>query len=528
VTGTGVDVTIGGEPYWGTGSYSITEDSTPVDPADSTGGYGQLTLAIKDKPGVKLLGGAPLEFADGVQGKTSGIVRGQSGNGLTAQITADSRLALAAVKRKAGPFVGTLGNALRYYLSLCGITSGIVIHQDLESVPVKLPGWEAVVYDQLKKLGTARSFEFTLASSNIVFRPPRGRVAINYRDASVNWAIDESNLAQTVEGYSYNTSSGTKLAYPSGGWNEDVTVYTVEAGQTVELDLPIDASLSSVEQPVCLAFVDRTESSMSVYSVTGNDDLPVQPAQWAAGGGSLTVAIGEDSRSLKVTIKGSSETQYAPYRIAVSAGPSNYYSSLRIRGTGVFFSKTLLSLYGSLDTDRATTEVGHTIDNEFFENEDQLYHAMLRSSARYGSPRQTISVRSKGINRSGETGSYVYPTIGDLKALHPGATIGDLKATPGLDGTIAEWNATLLATVANDFQNQAFGNVGGARVLHEDSWYRIRTASLAQGSIGYSAERDNTVGDVYRTGETIAQWNARWAGKTIKDVNIAPLRGLPV
>ena len=518
----GVDITIGGKPYWSASTYSITEDSTALDPSDSIGGYGQLSLTLRDSPELKAISGKEVLFTDGAQGQTSGIARGSSSNGLSAQITADSRLALTTVIRTAAPFAGTLGEALRYYLSLCGVTTNIVIHEDIENVPVVVPGWKAVVYDQLKKFAAARGFEFTLASRNIVFRPPRGRVAINHRDASVTWTVADSDRAQTVEGYFYSSVYGTDIAYPSGGWNEDVDIYTVDAGETVEIDLEISASLSSVEQPTCVKFVDRHHASTSVYSVTGGgDNLPIEPEQWLDGGGSLTVAIGEDTRSLKITIRGAVETEYAPYRIAVSAGASSDYSSLRIRGTGVFMDEQLVSLPATTDTDQAPEEIGATVENEFFETSDQLHHALLRSAARYGGPRRTISVQSKGINRRGETGSYVYPTIGDLKALYPGATIGDLKAELG--PTIADWNATLFATVQDDFENQAFGNVAGARVRHEDSWYRIRSATIAPGGVGYSAEQDNTIGDVFRTGETIGEWNARWAGKTIGDVNAAPL-----
>lgn len=526
MSGTGVDVTIGGLPVWNTGAYSITEDSTPTAPDDSSGGYGQIQLPIRDKAGVKSLSGKALTLEDGSQGKTSGIVRGLSGDGLTAQITADSRLGLTAVKRQAQPFVGLLGNAIRYYLGLCGVTSGIVVDSSLESVTVKLPGWNAVVYDQLKKLATARKFEVSLTSSNIVFRPLRTRTAENYRDAKSSWALDESNLAQSVEGYFYDYVSGTQLAYPPGGWNEDVTVYTLNAGETTVLNLDIDASLSSVEQPTCVYLVDRTEAHRSVYAVAGNDGEPIQPAQWLAGGGSVKVEIGDDTKSIKVTITASSETQYAPYRIAVSAGTSDYYSSLRIRGTGVFFNKQKMTLPACLDTDRAPQEIGATVDNEFFETRDQLYHALLRSAARYSSARHTISVQSKSINRSGESGSYVYPTIGELKSLYPGATIGSIRLQPGLGGTIGQWNETLRDLVDGDFVNQAFGNVAGARVVSDDCVLRIRSSTLAPGSLTYTAERDITIKDVFRSGETIGQWNARWAGKTIRDVKLAPLSGL--
>lgn len=520
MTGTGIDVTIDGAPFWSSGAYSIVEDSTPVAPDDASGGYGQITTTIKDEARVRALSGKRLDLSDGQQGETTGTIRGLGGNGIAATLTADSRLALTAVTRQAQPFVGTLGNAIRYYLGLCGITTGVAIDSSLEAIGVRLLGWNGVVYDQLKRLGPVHRFEMSLVSNNIVFRPVRGRIAENYRNGLVSWTQDETNLAQRVEGYSYTTRSGTELAYPVGGWNEDVTVYTVDAGQTLEIDIPVDASLSTVDQPQCVAFVDRLHTATSIYSVSGKDGIAIQPAQWIAGGGSLKVEIGEDTRSLKVTIVASVETQYAPYRIGVSSGPSDYYSSLRIRGAGVFFEKKLMSLPACLDADRAPQEIGATIDNEFFENEEQLFHALMWSAARFSSARPSIDVSSKGINRRGDSGSARYPTIGDVEARFGAATIGTRYSQLG--PTIADWNATLYALVQDSFENQAFGNVGGARVLDNNCWYRIRTATLAPNQITYKAEWDNTIGDVTKAGETIGQWNARWAGKTIGDYNVAP------
>jgi hypothetical protein len=522
VTGTGVDVAVDGKPYWSNGGYSIVEDSTPIDPSDNTGGYGQISTTLYDKDATRAILGKRLDIIDGSQGETTGIVRGLSGNGLSLSVTADSRLALTAVTRQAQPFVGTLGSALRYYLGLCGITAGIVIHDALESIPVKLLGWNAVVYDQFKRLGPVHGFEMSLVSNNIVFRPVRGRVAVNYRDtAPPVWTLDESNLAQSVEGYSYGSRAATDLAYPPGGWTQDVTVYTIDAGQTVELDLPVDASLSAVTQPTCVSFVDRNHRATSVYSVAGNDGIAIQPAQWAAGGGSVKVAIGEDTRSLIVTIKASTDTRYAPYRIAVSAGTSDWYSSLRIRGTGVFITKKKMTLPASLDPDRAPQLVGVTVDNEFFETEESLFHALLWSAARYSSASQKISVTAKGINRRGDSGSARYPTIGDVETKFGAANIGTRFTQLG--PTIGDWNTVLYALVRDDFDNQAFGNVNGARVLDKKCWYRIRTATLSPGSINYQAEWDNTIGDATKSGETIGEWNARWAGKTIGDVNMSPV-----
>src|SRR5690606_30623862 len=145
------DAWVDGAPIWNSGIYQSVEDSSPIDPADETGGYGQITLPIRDHSGVKRMGGKTLLLKDGAMGQTVGVIRGRSGDGLTANLVADSRLSQLAVTRQAAPFHGFLDDALLYYLSLCGITSGIVIDDSFETVEVALPGWEANVFDQISK-----------------------------------------------------------------------------------------------------------------------------------------------------------------------------------------------------------------------------------------------------------------------------------------------------------------------------------------------------------------------------------------
>lgn len=507
-------------------SYSAVEDSTPIDPSDTTGGYGQVTVQLDDRPEALTWGGRSLELRDGSEGVTVGTIRGRSGNGAAATIVADSRIAQLAVRRTAAPFNGTLGQALRYYLELCNVTGGIVVNSKLESIPVVLPGWRDFVYDQIKRLGTVYGFETSLVSANIVFRPVRTWTTIDYRDSEVSWTQDESNLAQFVRGYFYNnTWRENALAYPPGGWNNKVTVYSVDAGGTTEAELEINASLVSVQQPECVSSVDASYSASSVYTVSGNDGLPIPPAQWIAGGGSVSVEIGEDTKTLKLTIIGARDTEYAPYSIAMASGTSNEYSSLRVVGTGVFSDRQMLELPANTNVDLAPNEVGATVEIEAFATRDDLYHALLRTASRYATPRQTINVTTRGINRVGDSGSAAYPTIATVKKLYPGATIAELAALLG--PKISDWNNSLYAAVRSEFVNQAFGNIAGSRRLYRDSWYRVRSATKDATKTVYQAERDNVISDVFYGGETIAQWNARWAGRRIADVNAAPLAGAP-
>lgn len=511
----------------------------PVDPGDSTGGVGQFSFTIPQDAKSKQLRNKPVDLEDGSQGTTKGIARGLGGDGTNVSVTADSRLAALGVERKAKPFTGTLEGAFRYYLGLCGIKSGILIDTSIANIPVSLIGWSGDVWLQMKKLAVAYHAEISLVSDNVVLRPIRGRIAENYRDARVSWDVDSSSIAQSVEILYYNPEQKSlALAYPLGGWTDDVQVYQIDEGQTLAaIDIPLTpddgeeglgVSLTSVEQPVCVDTVLRTYSSSSVYSVSRDDGYPVKAAEWISGGGKITVAIGADTKSLVVTIKAAVGVDGGPFVIAMSAGPSDMYSSLRIVGTGVFFEKKKLTLDTAHNADEAPQEVGVTVDNEYIDSLDKAYDLGLWTSARWSGPMQTITVNTSGINRKGDTGSYRYPTFAEFNALYAGLTVGDFDAI-WAGKTFEDFNDAMRAMVADDFANQAFGNVAGARVLDDDQWYRIRTATITPTGVSYTAEIDTTFDDFNEVwaGKTIDDFNKEWAGKTFADFATAPLRRTP-
>lgn len=513
------------DPIWNVGEYSVVEDATPLDPSDASGGFGQINLTIPEGAETRGLMGQPLVLTDGALGETTGTIRNIGGDGHSARIVANSRLANLAVERTIQPFVGTLTGCLEYHLSLCGITTGIVIDPAFDAITVQVPGGRENVHDRIRTMGSAYGFEVSLVSNNVVVRQVRQRTAINYRNASVAWEMSQDHFAQTVSGYYYNTYSGDHIAYPLHGDETEAAnldVFQVDADEEKIYEIQLDASLSSFEQPVASTGQDYLSDTLSRYAISTMEGDTILPYTWQKYGGLLEVTLSEDTRSLSVRVRGARIPSLAPFRIAYRDSTGAFRSAIRIRGTGVFWIKEKLTLTIHDDPDLAPDEVGADVDVQFMETKDQLYHRLLYTAQRYGTDLQTISVTTGGINRLGESGSARYATIGDVAAAYPGAaTIADLHAVLG--PTIGDWNETMLALVSQDFTNQAFGNVAGARVRHGHSYYRIKSATITANKITYSAERDNTIGDVYHYGETIAQWNARWAGKTIRDVNIAPL-----
>lgn len=527
----GIKLMIDGLLRWGghkltVSTYTYTEDSTSIDITDSYGGSPQLSVGVISVPNDKRWRNRRIELTDGSRGRASAIARTPGGNGIVTTIQADGRTALMNAERQAQNFVGTLDGAFRYYFGLVGLTSQITIDGPAGLRQVVLPGWKANVFDQVKVLLTLQQLEMSEVGTEIVIRPLRQRIALRIRDEDpVQWTMDSSQIAKKVEGFYYtNEQKVNTLVYPKGGWKPDVQVYQVDAGQVTEFDIPVDVVLSSVVQPTAVDSVPQALVGASVYSVTGTDGLIIPAAQWRAGGGNLVVSINEDLKSLHVVLTGPTGVNNGPFRLAMPSGPSSVYSSLRILGSGIFFDAKSVMLYTGANESLATQDVGATINRPEISTLAQLYDAAAWALARWCGPIMKISLSTAGIQRRGERNGYRYPTIREFNAANIGKTIAQFNSE-WAGKSIRQFNDYWNATVVDEFKNQAFGNLAGARFLDDGQWYRVRSASIAE-DFSLQMEKDTTIRDFNEryANMTIAQFNAFWAGLTISDFNVQPLR----
>ena len=512
-------------------SYSVQEYATPIDVSSMEGGAGQITAVVEDTRLTRIAHRKELLVQDSAQGTTIGRVSSTSTNGFSKTLTADSRLIQLTGERVAEPFAGTLGGLIRYYLSLVEADTGVVIDSSTEFITVAAPGWKGSVMDALKRICAAYMIEMSLVSNNIVFRPVRERTATRHRDSSVTVNVDDSQLAQAVELIYCKTSSRKVDApiYPLGGWNEDVQVFNVDADADAEftIDLQPDDgeegvgfSVESVEQPECIDFVGRYDVDASVYCVTGNDGLPIPPARWLDNGGSVTVEIGEDTRTLTVKVHGSREEELAPFRIAASAGTSDQYSSLRLIGTGIEFDRRKLKFQTGNNSDVAPTEVTE-VSNDFIVGKEQAVRALWMALCSWTGPQVSMSVTTSGINRRSDNGNFAYATINDFNTLWPTQTFAQFS-TEWTGRSIDDLNEFLRGEVENRFENQAFGNIAGARVMEDGLVCRITDATSTATSISYTAQRDTTIDDWNRhyeqVGLTFDDFSELAAGLTVADL----------
>lgn len=517
--------------------YRVTESSMPLAGGDSSGAIGTIDLDIQEPraiPHPYLLVEKSLDFIDTNRGSTIGTIRTvESNRGSTApwRLTANTRLGEFNIEVQVLPYTGTLEGAFIYYCSLANIDTDIVVDAAIASKPVNFPGWNGNLWNHMKMMATAMATDLNLISNYVVLRPVRQFVALTDRDTSGQATLDGKRLAQKQEVIWYDTryvSSG--LIYPVDGWNPEVRVLSVNAGQTVETTLETNSSIFSLSQPVAQASVAPNYSASSVYTVVGDDNIVIQPSQWEAYGGSLTVSISPDTRSIIVKMTGAHDLvqingqPMKTFRIALSAGTSDStYSTLRIVGESIEMNQKSLILPTGVEPWRTGQEFAPTVDNPFLNNLDDAYSAAVRGARRYSGKVFSLSTTVTAVNKRGETGAANYPPYSYVQGIWDDLTYGEVK-TLNAGFTYADRKEALYDSVQNSFDNQVFGNIVGARKFDRSSsrWYRVRDATTEWGSMNIEADDDLTLGDmqVRFEGMTYGEVKTHYAGLSYFEANL--------
>lgn len=539
--------------------YSVTEASSPLAAGDSSGQVGtfSITLPIPDEYvtlgtviegfgygegpygsgpyggssfvgtpntpwkvirqiGPQILIDKSVRIEDPRKGFTLGSITAASvsQDGGTIQLTGTSRLgSLNVYGVQAQPFVGTLRQAFEYYLSLAGVTTDLFVDDAIGDRPVVFPGWSGELWYYLKLMAAAQDCDVSLVSGVILLRAIRTRIATENRDTTRAINTGSNTLAQAIEIYQYNNRRITnELVYPPGGWSSGVQVLTVNAGETTEYTLELSSSVSSIQAPVMQTFVSQGYGTSSVYTIVGDDGLAVPPALWAANGGGLSVSISEDTTHLTVRLTGAtgvpntSGSASQNFSVALGADTTgNRYSTLRIVGSGVGYTKTKKRVRTGVPANKTSTEVGVTIDNPFISTTDELYRTGTRAAKQYAGVNMSLSGNVIAINRRGDSGVATYPTYGQVQT-----ALETELGTPTYGGVQTYFTGLGLTSYAevrqhwfevfrDDDVDQVFGNAAGARIYDRKSrrWYRIREATPSPGGIAIgSADDDLTLGDI--------------------------------
>jgi hypothetical protein len=470
-------------------NYSIVEDATTIDPSNYNGGAGQVTVQTQDivASNIREFYTAALTLEDTTLGQVQATVRGMSNSNGSLTLTADSIVGLLNVDKTVQPQTSTLGQALSYYLGLVDLAGSLSVDSSITARPVVYPGWDGNLWDNIKRILLAERIELTLVDGLIVVRPLRTQeIRTDYFTQS-GWDMNSQQVANKVRLHYYsNTLINQGEVYPvppdeimpqdaeDAPPASEPTVYNVDAGETLVFTVDMKASLTQVNQPQIVDFVENRSyaGTNGVYAVAGNDGKPITAAQWTAQGGRLSVRL-LNPNQIEVTIIGAYASEFAPYRIAMTAGTSSYYNSLHITGRGVFFTDRYVDLVTGATANTTGEEIGAEVENPFISTLAQAYTVGQHAAATYATT-QTISGNGRRLIDDGST----------------------------------------------------FGNVAGGRILVDNAYYRVNSATHGPDQTSLNGSLDTLIKDMNQrfNGMTMGEFSKIWVGRPMLDFTMAPLK----
>lgn len=354
---------------------------------------------------------------------------------------------------------------------------------DRAKLPQFIAGFTGNVWDKLRELCAIYDYDIEYNKDQIGFVPrEQKRRALNNSFIPAS-PLEKGDLSESVENREPAKSVEVNVYkrvvdsdYNSVMFKAD-SVYTLEKGETKVEKVQTENSFHYLSQPVPVSGVPVPyTSAFGSYVVTGNDGYIVDPQWWKDNGGSITVASTGVSGEIEITMQAPTvDTVRAPYRISegVADRPALY-----IMGYGIALQdpKPVKILTGE---PKASQDVGATLDSKFVTTDIAAYNAGNKLASIYGSGVATV-------NFSTSRADYDVPADSVT------------KPTPLADS-----------------------------VYWSGSYYRISSLSLTPNGMQFSdCQTHNTVGVIngeFAESKTIADWNALHDGKTIVDINLAPL-----
>jgi len=535
-------------------SYGYSEQSTPHMIGDDSGGVGDISVSVMDfrNDGIILYKDSITLF-DSFYGSITGRIDSlTSTNGLL-DLTGRSRLSFLNIPGVVAPGETTIRGLFTSIFNAANLTTDIAFGRPISNDPIITPGWNGDLWVFAKQACATYGVEISLINNTIYVQPIRQRELGIENISTESYSLTDVSLSQSfnVAYYNYTDETGI-LVYPKGGWTPEATVYQVEAGETIVVDIPVNGYITSVLQPIAQNTVSKNYSGgQSVYSVSGNDNLPVTAAFWSDYGGSMTADLINNGSTIQLTITGASFQALSPYSFSVSDG-STSYSTIRLIGDGVFYDRKLLNIKTGLTPDIAPQEIGQEIDNLFIDTLEQALDAGVKTRPLYALPRHTIDLSGSSFVKKNFT-EYNYLTLDDdplgeldgmgiLGFISPNINIPLYQSfeeygaglTPGylfsdFNDDFAEADFDDFANTTAEASSQSFGAVSGSRVRYYDAMFRVRSTDTSQSGIDVTAEFDTLFSDFDDTfaNYTFEEFNDVVPAINFIDWSLIPLRTEP-
>jgi hypothetical protein len=363
----------------------------------------------------------------------------------------------------------TFGNAFRYYASLASVpATAISIDPALEDVFVSYRSWEGNLLDHLKMMCSAEGAIFFIVNEVIQVQKPRKNVIRIENTDTISQTVTAQGSVREVLVNNYNNQwlTDSVTAAPDN-------VYSITVAASNNFSLSTDDSLVSVNNPICVAAIAPLPytSGTGQYVITDSKNNAVNPADWTAAGGSLSVMLDpNNNNNILVSVHAPNviPNYEAPFRMAMDVADTDV-PALYITGSGVFSRKEVVSIVTGTSVNTQTQDQSPVVDNPFL---GDITHAHDRG---------TFSADERGGVSVSGSGTFPFDP---------------------------------------DSGGQEFGNIAGSRFYAGAGIYLITDATIARKGISMNYVMDVSFDDLTNLFAMIFnEFNATYAGLTFTSFN---------
>ncbi len=475
-------------------NYSYSEDASPFEPQNIEGGAGQVSVTViadSGSRGTLVAVNNKIKVTDSEFGAVSFRARQVNIGDASATISGETiqyRLNSTRQAAAKGGSGTTLLEAILYYCELVDVTPSFAtgFEAKLDGIQVNFPGWNGNVWEHLKMLCAATPLdeddntfmEMYIEDDTLWFREGAS-TSIDFSDYVIDksLSIDSYDAAKEVEVFNYNTSYGANKVIREQGTDINTSSVNrnasfadsmqVDAGETVVKRFKMNASLTSVQQPVVVSQITQLPfpdtHSTGEYVVVGSDDYPIDPDQWKDQGGKLEVRLTENFDEIEVIITAPPSVQMqradgepedvtlAPYKIGVESSGGTDYPAIYIVGTGVFFEKTSAKFVTGASEEYVADISSTSIDNPFITSRRiQVDRGVAAAQAIMGPKMQISGSIATGVSFGEDLGSMFSDYDGKFRVTNLSFNNSNASFNASKFITIADFNSAWTgATIAN-------------------------------------------------------------------------------
>lgn len=482
-------------------SYSYSEDASPFEPQNIEGGAGQVTVTViadEGSRGTRVAVNNKIKVTDTEFGAVSFRARQVNIGEASATISGETiqyRLNSTRQAAAKGGSGTTLLEAILYYCELVDVVPEFAtgFEAKLGGIEVNFPGWNGNVWEHLKMLCAATPLdeddntfmEMYIEDDTLWFREGAS-TSIDFSEYVMDksLSIDSYDAAKEVEVFNYNTSYGTSKVITEQGKETNTSSVNrnasfsdsmqVEAGETVVKRFKMNASLTSVEQPVVVSQITQLPfpetHSTGEYVVVGSDDYPIDPVQWADQGGKLEIRLTENFDEIEVLITAPPSVQMqradgepedvtlAPYKIGVESSGGTDYPAIYIVGTGVFFEKTSAKFVTGASEEYVAEISSTSIDNPFITSRRiQVDRGVAAAQAIMGPKMEISGTIATGVSFGENLGAILSDYDGKFRVSNLSYSTSNVSFTARKFVSIADFNTAWTGATIADFNTTNSG-----------------------------------------------------------------------